>query len=55
MPENFETKDLPEVDLQALKQGKCPWCLTRICDGSLVGDSERPYDFCPECGDRFYS
>ena len=54
MGDIFEYKALPTVDKEQLDKGNCPWCLTKVCDGTLIGDSDRPYDICQDCGDKFY-
>lgn len=49
--ETFRVEKLPEIDQRHIKRGMCPWCLSRLYDGTLTGESEG--DKCPDCGDDF--
>lgn len=49
---DFNTATLPGDDWDAVRSGRCPWCLVATYDGTLTGEFEG--DICPECGDRFY-
>ena len=42
----FRVENLPEIDQQQIKRGRCPWCLERLIDNGEC-------DECPECEDTF--
>lgn len=48
MAQKFDVAKLPAVDQQAIKTGRCPWCLVRLVDNPVSGCDE-----CPACGDLF--
>ena len=47
----FYTNRLPDIDLEAIRRGLCPWCLCKTYDGTLTHESDG--DICPNCGDEF--
>jgi hypothetical protein len=49
--EVYDSGQLPYIDQEWLKKGKCPWCLQPIVDGSLTRETKG--DYCPTCGDEF--
>jgi hypothetical protein len=40
------------VDLDFLRKGRCPWCLTKLTP--IFKDNKHVADECHECGDEFY-
>lgn len=48
MFEIFHIEGLPDVDQQAIRKGRCPWCL-----GPLLPDDQNEQDYCAECDNAF--
>ena len=56
--EIFQVEGLPDIDQQAIKKGKCPWCLNTLYDMSagtilIRGGIDEQGDYCKECNDLF--
>lgn len=49
--EEYKVNELPETDQANIKRGKCPWCLGRLQDGSLL--AEHDGDICFDCQSQF--
>ena len=53
----YYSKDLPQIDLDALRKGRCPWCLQKLTpvfeSDEDFENPEHTADECLDCGDRF--
>lgn len=47
----YTVEQLPDIDQQRIKRGRCPWCLGKLIPGGIV--SEDANDSCHECRDEF--
>ncbi len=48
---NYKIEDLPQVDLDALRKNRCPWCLNEL--SPVFEGDEQVADECLDCRDVF--